>query len=132
MSSCLQLFNTRILSSKWTDIPDYNSSFFGSTTSIERLPTESIGLMILTLTNVVVGSRVNIRDQDGTTTIYDGIAASSSVVVSVPVYGIGSGLNNLRIKVRKASGSPNYIPYETLTTAFVGSQSIYVSQIPDE
>ena len=104
----------------------------GASLEYERLPTESIGSMLLTLTNVVVGSRVNIRDQAGTTTIYDGEAASSSVSVSIPVYAIGSSLNDLRIKVRKASGSPNYIPYETLTTAVVGTQSIYVSQIPDE
>lgn len=86
----------------------------------------------LTLNNVVVGSRVAIRDQADTTTLYDQIASASTVVINLPVYSAGSALNNLRIKVRKASGSPNYIPYETLTTTFVGAQSIYVSQTPDE
>ena len=84
----------------------------------------------LTLTNVVVGSRINIRDQAGTTTHYDALAASSTVVVPITVY--GSSLDNWRIRVRKASGSPNYIPYETLMTAIAGATSIYVSQIPDE
>lgn len=98
----------------------------------QLFPTDPIGSMTLTLTNVVVGSRVNIRDQAGATTIHDSVAATSSVVISIPVYAVGSSLNDLRIKVRKASGSPNYIPYETLTTAVVGAQSIYVSQIPDE
>lgn len=86
----------------------------------------------MTLTNVVVGSRIAIRDQANTTTLYDQIAEHSTVVISLPIYSSGSSLNNWRIKVRKASGSPNYIPYETLMTAYVGSSSIYVSQIPDE
>lgn len=100
--------------------------------SVAALPTDSIGSHVLTLTNVVVGSRVAIRDQAGTTTLYDQIAASSTVAITLSVYSAGASLNDWRIKVRKASGSPNYIPYETLMTATVGSSSIYVSQIPDE
>jgi len=84
----------------------------------------------LTLTNVVVGSRVFIRDQGDTTTHHDAIAAASPVIVTITVY--GDSRDNWRIRVRKASGSPTYIPYETLMTATAGSSSIYVSQIPDE
>ena len=85
---------------------------------------------ILTLTNVIVGSRVFIRDQANTTTHFDQIAASSTVTATVTVY--GDSRDNWRIKIRKASGSPNYIPYETLMTATAGSSSLYVSQILDE
>ena len=85
---------------------------------------------VLTLDNVVVGSRVFVRDQGGTVTHYDQIAATSTVVITATVY--GDSRDQWRIKVRKASGSPTYIPYETLMTATPGSSSIYVSQIPDE
>lgn len=97
-----------------------------------RLPSDSIGNFILTLTNVVVGSAIQIETQDGTATLHNSVAASSSPVINLSAYGAGSPYNALRIKVRKGTSSPYYQPYETLTTAFVGSQSIYVSQIPDE
>lgn len=100
--------------------------------SVEKLPTDAIGTHELTLTNVVVGSRVAIRDQANTTTLHDQIAATSTVVITLPVYSVGSPVNDWRIKVRKASAAPFYQPYETLMTAMVGSSSIYVSQIPDE
>lgn len=96
------------------------------------LPSDAIGTCVLTLTNVIIGSRINIRDQLGTTTFYDDLAAASTVVISLDVYSAGAALNNWRVKVRKASSSPYYQPYETLMTASVGSTSIYVSQIPDE
>lgn len=85
----------------------------------------------LTLTNVVVGSRIAIRDQADTTTLYDQIAATPTVGISLSVYSAGSPLNDWRIKIRKASETPYYQPYETLMTASVGSSSIYVSQLPD-
>ena len=60
------------------------------------------------------------------------VASSPSEVFAVPAYVSGNAGNSLRIKVRKGSASPFYRPFETLTTAFVGAQSIFVSQIPDE
>ena len=97
-----------------------------------RLPSDAIGNFILTLTNVVVGSAIQIETQDGSSTLYNGVAATSSPTINLSAYASGSPNNNLRIKVRKGTSSPYYRAYETLTTAFVGSQSIYVSQIPDE
>jgi hypothetical protein len=85
---------------------------------------------VLTLNNVVVGSRVLIRDQADTTTHHNAIAASSTVVATITVY--GDTRDDWRVKVRKASAAPYYQPYETLMTATPGSSSIYVSQIPDE
>lgn len=83
----------------------------------------------LTLTNVVVGSRVFIRDQANTTTHYDQIAAASTVVINVTVY--GDARDNWRIKIRKASAAPYYQSYETLMTATAGNSSIYVNQLPN-
>lgn len=95
-------------------------------------PTDPLGVFTLTLTNVVVGSRVNVSLQAAGTILYDDTAAASTVVITLSGYAPGSPNNDLRIKVRNASGSPTYKPYETLTTALVGSTSIYVSQILDE
>ncbi len=83
----------------------------------------------LTLTNVVVGSRIHIRDQADTVTHYDQIATASTVVIPITVY--GDSRDNWRIKVRKASDAPYYQPWETIMTATAGASSIYVSQIPD-
>lgn len=83
----------------------------------------------LTLTNVVVGSRVFIRDQANTTTHYDQIAAGPTVEITVTVY--GDARDNWRIKIRKASAAPYYQAYETLMTAAAGSSSIYVNQLPN-
>lgn len=98
----------------------------------QTIATDSIGTFALTLTNVVVGSSIQIEDQAGTTTLYNGTAATSTPLINLSAYAGGSGLNDLRIKVRKGTASPFYQPFETLTTAIVGSQSIYVAQIADE
>lgn len=108
---------------------------FGAAIGKLKLPTDSIGSHILTLNNVASGSRVHIEDQAGTTTVYDAVAGGAgfvSVPVTLPVYPTGSTKNDLRIRVRKASGAPFYVPYETLTTVSIGSASIFVSQIADE
>lgn len=97
-----------------------------------RWPTDPIGTFSLTLTNVAVGSRIHIEKQDDGTPFHDEVAASPSVTINLSTYVSGSSYNDLRIKVRKGTGSPTYKPFETLTTAIVGAQSIYVGQIPDE
>lgn len=94
-------------------------------------PTDPLGVFTLTLTNVVVGSRVHVELQAAGTTLYDDTAVASTVVITLSGYAPGSPNNDLRIKVRKGSSATYYKPYETLTTAIVGEQSIYVSQIPD-
>ena len=94
--------------------------------------TDPIGTFILTLTNVVPGSSIQVETQSGATTLYNGVAANASPTINLSAYAHGSPYNSLRVKVRKGTSSPYYQPYETLTTAFVGSQSIYISQIPDE
>lgn len=98
----------------------------------QLLPTDPIGTFSLTLTNVVVGSRVRIDKQSDGSSFYDQVAVASTVVITLSAYAPGSANNDLRIKVRKGSVAPYYKPYETLTTALSGSASIYVSQILDE
>ena len=99
--------------------------------AVAALPTDPIGSFVLTLTHVIVGSAVQVESQSGAS-LYNGTAASGTVVIPLQVYSAGSPLNELRIKVRKGSASPFYQPWETLATAIKGSASIYVAQIPDE
>lgn len=96
-----------------------------------RLPTDPIGNFSLTLTNVVVGSAIQVESTTGQV-VLNRTAVAPTEAFAVQAYAVGSPLNNLRIKVRKGSASPYYQPWETQATAVVGSQSIYVSQIPDE
>lgn len=96
-----------------------------------RLPTDPQGTYQLTLSGLVVGSIVHVESVGGVSLLTI-TATSETEVMSLSAYAPGSPLNNLRIKVRKSSASPYYQPWETLATAIVGSQSIYVSQIPEE
>lgn len=96
-----------------------------------KLPTDAIGALALTLENLVVGSAIRIETAAGDLVAFR-VAASSAEAFSVPAYVVGNPRNNLRIKVRKASAAPFYIPFETQATAYVGTASIFVSQIPDE
>ena len=100
--------------------------------AVAALPTDPIGTFSLTLTNVVVGSRIHIETQGDGTTLHDSVADATDETISLSAYASGSPYNALRIKVRKASSAPTYKPFETLATAIVGAQSIYVGQIADE
>ena len=104
----------------------------GISIGVCRLPTDPIGTFSLTLTNVVIGSRVHVEKQGDGTTLHDSVADATSETISLSAYASGSPYNALRIKVRKGTGSPTYKPFETLATAIVGAQSIYVGQIADE
>ena len=104
----------------------------GLSLGVSRWPTDPIGTFALELTNVVIGSRIHIETQGDGTALHDSVADATSETISLSAYASGSAYNALRIKVRKGTGSPTYKPFETLTTAIVGAQSIYVGQIPDE
>ena len=121
------------------DIFDYDTSLkpvlsvCGMTSfSVQRFPTDPIGTFSLTLTNVVVGSRIHIETQGDGTTLHDSVADATDETISLSAYTSGNPYNALRIKVRKGTGSPTYKPFETLATAIVGAQSIYIGQIADE
>jgi hypothetical protein len=107
------------------------ASVCGMTVGQASLPTDPIGSMTLTLTNVVVGSAYRIETQADGTLVTQGTAGSSTVVLTLDCYSVGSANNDLRIKVRKGTAAPFYKPFETLATAVVGSLSIYIAQIAD-
>lgn len=97
-----------------------------------RLPTDPIGNFLLTLTNVIVGSRVHIEQLSDGSVFYDAIAPETTLLLTLNAYASGNSNNSLLVKVRNASATPSFRPYETQATAIVGSSAIYVSQIPDE
>lgn len=100
--------------------------------SVQKISSDSIGQFSLTLLNVVVGSIVSIQRTSDNTEIYNTTATVSTVTCNLPAYIVGNSFNDIAIKVRKGSSSPYYKPYSTLDTAYVGSKSIYVSQIKDD
>jgi hypothetical protein len=104
---------------------------FGHVIERQLLATDPVGSMTLVLTNVVVGSTYDVENGAGEMAVS---GTTTDVVVSmlVPVYLSGSARNNLRIKVRKASGAPYYQPYETQAVAALGTQSIFINQLSDE
>ena len=99
--------------------------------AVQALPTDPIGAFSLTLTNLAVGSALQVESADGQT-LFFGVVSNASTTVPLQVYSAGSPLNALTIKVRKGSEAPYYQPYRTQTTAIVGAQSIFVSQIEDQ
>lgn len=105
----------------------------GSAFSVAALPTDPIGSFVLTLTNVVVGSAIQIKSASGVP-LHNSTASSSTVVINLSVYagGATNDLNNIKVKVRKASAAPYYQSYTTLMTAVVGGTSHYVNQLPDQ
>jgi len=130
MTSLVALFDSPMMCSRDIDVPDYNAAMAGMTLSIERLPSESIGVFMLTLTNCVIGSAINVETQSGAV-IENRTAVASTNVFAIPAYVSGNPANSLRIKVRKGSAAPFYQPWETQAVATVGAQSIFVAQIPD-
>jgi hypothetical protein len=145
---------TPFVVSRTIDVPDFSVNQTINSLTVQYLPTDPIGTHSLTLTNVVTGSHIWIGTQDGTATYFNqqwgaedyaydqalltydeaGIEYNNQYdsAIVIPVYSAGSALNDWRIRIRKGTSAPYYIPYETLMTATVGSSSIYVSQIPDE
>jgi hypothetical protein len=99
--------------------------------SIEKLPTDSIGTFVLSLTNLVIGSAIRIEVVSTGTLVEYRVADTTTEVFNVPAYSVGSASNELRIKVRKGSAPVLYKPYETIATAVVGSSSVYIAQVPD-
>jgi len=100
--------------------------------SRQTLPTDPIGSTTVTLTNIIDGSSLQIESQDASQVFHNSVVSGTSKSVTLQVYAAGSPYNALRIKIRKGSASPFYIPWETILTAAVGSTEIYVSQIKDE
>jgi len=99
----------------------------------QNLPTEPVGTTSLRFRNLVEGSRVRVETVSTQEYRLEFIASAESVQIhTVPLFSLGSPLNELRVKVRKASEAPAYKPFETQVTAQAGSVTVYIFQEPDE
>lgn len=96
-----------------------------------RLPTDPIGVFILTLNGIVAGSAVQIETAAGAP-LENRAGVGATETFTTPAYAVGSPLNDLVVKVRKGTAAPFYQPYQTQVTAFAGAASAFVSQTPDE
>lgn len=97
----------------------------------QRLSTDGIGSMTLTLTNLVVGSAIRIEVASTGALVTSRTAAGASETFTLDYYAGGNANNDLRIKVRKASGAPFYKPYETQAVLSAAAKSVFVAQILD-
>ncbi len=104
----------------------------GSSMGPLRLSTDPIGIFTLRLNNVVEGSRVRVETLSGEFMDEYLADSSGSQDRALPLYASGNPLNSLRIKVRNASGTPAYRPFETQATAQLGVVTVFVFQEPDE
>ena len=108
----------------------FAENVFTGSYSEQKAELDALGTFALTLTGLIPGSAVQV--ESGSTVFHFSIAASDTLLINLQAYAAGSPLNALTIKVRKGSEAPYYQPYRTQTTAIVGAQSIFVSQIEDQ
>ncbi len=98
-----------------------------------RFSTDAIGVFTLRFRNLVEGSRVRVEVASTGETLDEFVAtADATQDRTLSLYASGNPRNDLRIKVRKASESPAYRPFESQTTAQLGTVTVYVFQEPDE
>lgn len=120
----------------WTSFVDFPTSrgvieaSYGVLRMRSRLPEDSVGTTTVTLTNLVIGSAIQVETQAGAV-VENRTADTTTEVFTLNLFAPSSAENDLRIKVRKGSAEPFYRPYETLTTLTAAAQSIFVSQISD-
>ena len=105
----------------------------GASFGLFRFSTDAIGVFTLRFRNLVEGSRVRAEVVSTGETLDEFVAtADATQDRTLSLYASGNPRNDLRIKVRKASESPAYRPFESQATAQLGTVTVYVFQEPDE
>lgn len=98
-----------------------------------RSPADPVGVFTLQFRGIVEGSRVRVETAAEGITLDEFVSTASEIENrTLPLYASGNPRNDLRIKVRKASESPAYRPFESQATAQLGTVTVYVFQEPDE
>lgn len=121
-----QLFGMMQANSASVDVPDYSASRLVSTLSIERLPTEPVGITTVTFSGVNAGSEIRVYLPGGTEAT--GIeTCSDNQVLSWPVYAPESPNNTVTVRIV----SMTYKIKELSFTSTVGTVSLPVQQEPD-
>lgn len=105
----------------------------GCSFGLFRFSTDATGVFTLRFRSLVEGSRVRVETVDTGATVDEFVATAEAIQLrTLPLYASGNANNELRIKVRHASGTPAYRPFESQTTAQLGVVTVYVFQEPDE
>lgn len=105
----------------------------GVSLGVFRFPTDAIGIFTLRFRNLIEGSRVRVEATGDGTTLDEFVATAALIQDrTLSLYVSGSALNDLRIKVRNASGTPAYQPFESQAVAQLGTVTVFVFQEPDE
>lgn len=108
------------------------SPVVGLALGVFRLDSDAIGTFTLRLRNLVAGSRVRVETQASGVTLDEFVASAADQDRTLSLYASGNANNDIRIKVRHASGTPAYRPFETLAVAQLGVVTVFVSQELDE
>ena len=105
----------------------------GTSFGVCRFTSDPVGIFTLRFRNLVEGSRVRTEVASTGETLGEFVAtADAAQDHTFLLYASGNPRNDLRIKVRKASESPAYRPFESQATAQLGTVTVYVFQEPDE
>ena len=105
----------------------------GTSFGLCRFTSDPVGVFTLRFRNLVEGSRVRTEVASTGETLDEFVAtADAAQDHTLLLYASGNPRNDLRIKVRKASESPAYRPFESQATAQLGTVTVYVFQEPDE
>lgn len=103
-------------------IPTVTNSTYQQT----QYPLDTVTTSVV-LTNVVIGSRYRVENLATGALLYEGTAADTTVTL---VYVWNANLN-VKVRVRKSTTAPKYLPFETIGTITSGGLEVYVSQILD-
>lgn len=95
---------------------------------VQRLPSEALYSVNLTLQSVVAGSLCLVATL-ANVEVARATAVGGNTVISIPYYGSDQ---TLKIVVRKSTSAPFYQSYETQAVVSSSGASLFVSQVSDE
>lgn len=95
---------------------------------VQRLPSEALYSVNLTLQSVVSGSLCLVTTLGGAE-VARAIASGGNTVLLIPYFG---SAQTLKVVIRKSTSSPYYQSYETQVLVTSNGASLFVSQISDE
>jgi len=102
---------------------------FSVATNVDQTVKYPTAYTSITLSNVVVGSSYRIERADTGALIAAGVAEASTVAIdNTPFFSD----TDVKIKVRKASVAPKYLPFETGGTLTATGLNVYIAQVHDK
>lgn len=106
-------------------------SMAGLSFGVAALPTDYLFTVSLTLQNVADESRYRIEDTADDSEIASGVQSGTGDIV-ISGIGYAGTSRTMRIKVRKATATPIYRPFETLAVVGATGGAAYILQSLDE